>query len=63
MLSRYIPGGCPVTDTRLRLSPPRPKMITDITVSFRPGMHLNPRDNVTIVLGGFTRYTASTSHS
>jgi hypothetical protein len=59
--STYIPGGCPVTDTRLTLSPPRPKHLSDITVTFRPGMHLNPRDNITVVLGGFTSGNATDS--
>ena len=47
--STYIPGGCPVTDARLKVDPPRPKHLTDLTITFRPGMHLNPYDNITVV--------------
>lgn len=47
--STYIPGGCPVSDVKLFVDPPRPKKNADITVSFRPGFHLNPNDNITIV--------------
>mmetsp|Transcript_4648 Transcript_4648/g.5977 ORF Transcript_4648/g.5977 Transcript_4648/m.5977 type:complete len:708 (+) Transcript_4648:81-2204(+) len=52
--STAIPGGCPVSDVKLFVDPPRPKMNADITISFRPGFHLNPNDNITVTLGGFT---------
>jgi hypothetical protein len=52
--STYIPGGCPVSDVQLFVDPPRPKKNADLTVSFRPGFHLNPNDNITVILGGFT---------
>jgi hypothetical protein len=57
--STYIAGNCPVTDAKLQLAPPRPKYLTDMTISFRPGMHLNPMDNITITLGGFTSGNAT----
>jgi len=57
--STYISGGCPITDTKLRLEPPRPKHLSDLTLSFKPGMHLNPLDNVTVTLGGFTSGNAT----
>jgi uncharacterized protein (DUF2344 family) len=48
--STYIPGGCPITDVKLFVDPPRPKRNADITISFRPGFHLNPNDNITVVM-------------
>jgi hypothetical protein len=57
--STYIAGGCPVTDTKLRLEPPRAKHLSDLSLTFRPGMHLGPYDNVTVTLGGFTSGNAT----